>query len=64
MIRLTVLLSPLVLWAIYAFVITPVAWLSRLFGRDPLRLKPPARDDSYWEDRPPAPEGGAYLRQY
>lgn len=62
--RLALLLSPLVLLAIYVFVITPVALLSRLFGRDPLRLAPPKDDRSFWEDRPPQPEAAAYLRQY
>lgn len=42
--------SPLVLGAIFFLILTPVALVTRLFGRDELRLKRKAVD-SYWIDR-------------
>ena len=56
--------SPVVLLVIYLVVITPVAFLSRLFRRDPLRLRRPAPGGTFWEDRPRARDAASYLRQY
>ena len=42
--------SPLVLGAIFFLILTPVALVTRLFGRDELRLKRKSVD-SYWIDR-------------
>ena len=44
------IVSPIVLGAIFFLILTPVALVTRLFGRDELRLK---RKDvtSYWIDR-------------
>ena len=42
--------SPIVLGAIFFLILTPVALIMRLFGRDELRLKRKA-SDSYWVDR-------------
>ncbi|MFT3712987.1 MAG: SxtJ family membrane protein [Archangium sp.] len=55
--------TPVLMLIIYALVITPVALLSRLFGRDPLRLRPPKNATSYWEPRAPS-DPASYLRQY
>lgn len=55
--------SPVVLLIIFLLVITPIALLSRLFRRDPLRLRPQP-DESYWEDRSPRGDAASYLRQY
>ncbi len=42
--------SPIVLGAIFFLILTPVALIMRLFGRDELRLKRKAVD-TYWVDR-------------
>ncbi len=43
--------SPLVLGSIFFLLITPIAFVSRLFGRDELRLNK-IEVNSYWIDRP------------
>lgn len=56
--------SPLVLGVIFYVLITPVALLTRLFGRDELRLKK-ANISSYWIDRiPPGPAGDSFKNQF
>ncbi len=56
--------SPIVLGVIFFVILTPVAVLGRLFGRDELRLKRrPVQ--SYWIDRvPPGPEGDSFKNQF
>lgn len=58
------LVSPVVLCIIFFFLITPVAVLGRLFGRDVLKLKrPPLK--SYWVERsPPGPDSDSFKRQF
>lgn len=56
--------SPIVLGAIFFVILTPVAVLGRLFGRDELRLKRKAVQ-SYWIDRvPPGPDGDSFKNQF
>lgn len=56
--------SPLVLGVIFFVLITPVALVTRLFGRDELRLKK-ADVSSYWIDRvPPGPAGDSFNNQF
>jgi len=56
--------SPLVLGVIFFVLITPIALLTRLFGRDELRLKK-ADVSSYWIDRaPPGPAGDSFKNQF
>jgi len=33
----------------FIFILTPVGWLLRLAGKDPLQLKRPAKADSFWQ---------------
>lgn len=47
------IVNPLVLSILFFVVITPVALVTRLFGRDPLRLKLEPKSKSYWVDRDP-----------
>lgn len=47
------IVNPLVLSILFFVVITPVALVTRLFGRDPLRLKLEPNSKSYWVDRDP-----------
>ena len=56
--------SPLVLGVIFFLLISPVALIGRLFGRDELRLKK-ANSNSYWIDRvPPGPAGDTFKNQF
>lgn len=57
-------ISPLVLGIIFFVLITPVAVVARLLGRDELRLL--KRDvNSYWIDRsPPGPQGDSFKNQF
>jgi hypothetical protein len=58
------IVSPLVLGLMFFLTITPVAVITRAFGRDPLRLKRRAVQ-SYWLERsPPGPAPGSLNRQY
>jgi len=43
---------------------TPMAVMSRLLGRDPLRLKWKRSEASHWQDAPPARLPAQYFRQY
>ena len=56
--------SPIVLGIIFFIILTPVAFIGRLLGRDELRLKrKPVQ--SYWIDRvPPGPEGDSFKNQF
>ena len=56
--------SPLVLGVIFFVLITPVALVTRLFGRDELHLKK-TNASSYWIDRvPPGPAGDSFKNQF
>lgn len=59
------IVSPLVLGAVLYLVITPVALLMRLAGKDPLRLRWDPRADSYWIPRDsPGPGPGSMKNQF
>ena len=47
------IVSPLVLGVIFFLLISPIAIISRLLGRDELRLIKKANVSSYWIDRAP-----------
>ena len=49
---------------IYYCVFTPIGFLLKLSGRDPLQLKPRADATSYWCVRPEPPESTRYFRQF
>lgn len=56
--------SPLVLGIIFFMLITPIALITRIFGRDELRLKK-TNFNSYWVDRiPPGPAGDSFKNQF
>jgi hypothetical protein len=49
-------LGRLVLAGFFIFIVTPLGWLLRLAGQDPLQLKLPKKADSYWsQSREPNP---------
>jgi hypothetical protein len=58
------IVSPIVLGAIFFLIITPVALVARLFGRDELKItRRPV--DSYWVARsPPGPSSDSFKNQY
>lgn len=58
------IVSPIVLGVIFFILMTPMAVIQRLFGRDELRLKP--RDQaSHWKIREPAgPEPQSFTQQF
>jgi saxitoxin biosynthesis operon SxtJ-like protein len=58
------LVSNLVLAVIFFGVLTPLGLLLRLLGRDPLDRAWPARQDSYWQERPASDKPERYLRQF
>ena len=59
------IVSPVVLGAIFFLLLTPVSLVTRLFGRDELRLKRKASQTSYWLDRaPPGPEPESFKNQF
>jgi hypothetical protein len=56
--------SPIVVGALFFLLITPTALVTRLFGRDQLRLKR-QNVDSYWIDRePPGPALDSFKHQF
>jgi hypothetical protein len=58
-------ISQLIIAVLYYGLITPVAALLRLAGRDRLRLKRPTqRRDTYWIERKGDDEPGRYLKQF
>jgi hypothetical protein len=58
------IVSPIVLGLIFFVLITPVALLGRIAGRDPLRIKPRAIS-SYWINREPAgPAPDSFKNQF
>ena len=56
--------SHLVLVLVFAVVVTPVALLLRLLGRDPLNRRPDPRVTTYWVGRRPDPDPRRYFRQF
>ncbi len=57
--------SPIVLGAIFFLLLTPVALVTRAFGRDELRLKRKADQESYWIDRVPSgPKPESFKNQF
>ena len=58
------IVSPIVLGIIFFALITPIAFLTRLYGRDELRLKK-LNVASYWIDRsPPGPTSDSFNNQF
>jgi hypothetical protein len=55
--------SQVMLLVLFAFVITPVAWVLKARGRDRLMRKPTGQA-SYWKPKAPVQDTRRYLRQY
>ena len=57
-------ISPIVLGAMFFVLITPIAIITRLFGRDELKIKK-SFVQSYWVDRlPPGPPSDSFKNQF
>ena len=58
------IVSPIVLVLLFFLLITPVSLVTRLFGRDELKIKQ-RTVESYWVDRsPPGPPSESFKKQY
>lgn len=58
-------ISPVILFVLFAAVFVPVATVRRWLGSDPLRLARDPQADSYWIRRvPPGPRGDTLPRQF
>lgn len=59
------IVSPIVLGVIFFLLLTPVSLVTRMFGRDELRLKKITGKQSYWIERsPPGPEPTSFKNQF
>jgi hypothetical protein len=59
------LISPIVATALFLLVFAPMGFLSRLLGKDPLRLKFDAGAQTYWiQRRPPGPPPESMSNQF
>ena len=57
--------SPIVLGLMFFVVVTPVGFVMRLAGRDPLSLKRNPQSSTYWVDRvPPGPKPDSLPNQF
>ena len=56
--------SHLVMFVVYFGVITPVALVFRLLGRDPLHRRWDPGCDTYWTRHPPCDSSERYFRQF
>lgn len=57
--------NPVVTAALFFLVFTPAGLISRLRGKDPLRLKPDRETDTYWIIRNPAgPQSETMAKQF
>lgn len=58
------IISPLVLGAMFFAIITPVAMVTRAFGRDALRLRKRERDTHWIARDPPGPSPESFKNQF
>jgi len=56
--------STVLMMAIYFLLLTPIGWALRLFGHDAMRRKLDAGVVSYWIERPAKIETRRYFKQY
>ena len=59
------IMTPVVMSLLFFVVVTPVGFLMRAFGQDPLRLKRERNAESYWIKRsPPGPAAESLKNQF
>jgi hypothetical protein len=56
--------SHLLMASIYFLVLTPIGWIMRLAGRDPLSRKFDRQAETYWTPRPEDVDPSRYFRQF
>jgi len=59
------IVSPVILGILFFAVFTPMGWILRLLGKDPMRMKPDKNASSYWILRdPPGPARQSMPNQF
>ena len=59
------IVNPIVTAILFYLIFTPMGFISRLLGKDPLRLKPAPAAASYWIARnPPGPQPETMAKQF
>ena len=62
---LAAVVSPVVLGLVFYLCVTPIGWLMRLMGKDPLRLRLEPEAETYWIRRePPGPAPDSLKNQF
>jgi hypothetical protein len=62
---LNAVVSPIVLFAMFALMFVPIALVMRVMGRDPLKRRYDADAATYWVDRrPPGPPPDSFKQQF
>jgi hypothetical protein len=57
--------TPVMMSVLFFVVVTPIALLMRIAGKDPLQLKRDPSAETYWVERPrPSPPAGSYKDQF
>lgn len=56
--------SPVIMFLLFVILITPVAFVFKVTGRDLMRRKLDQKADSYWEDYPKAEDPSRYVKQF
>mgnify|MGYP001395189254 FL=1 len=59
-----IVVSHLLIAAVYYLVITPIGLLLRLRGRDAMKRRFPGGEESYWVERETVEDQGRYFRQF
>ena len=59
-----IVVSHLLIAAVYYLVITPIGLLLRLRGRDAMKRRIPGGEESYWVERETVEDQGRYFRQF
>ena len=56
--------STILMVIIYYLILTPIGLAMRLFGYDPMRMRPAAGSGSFWIERPTKSDVSRYFKQY
>jgi len=56
--------STVLMLIIYFLIMTPIGLVMRVFGYDPMRMRPAAGAESFWIERPPSSDVRRYFKQY